>query len=371
LVNNTALRSPFAENLLEEWRLGLDRMRGHPPPRGFTERDWHQWKVDALELFAVHGPNAVALGWRTEELFGLHCDHPAPCVDASGLTRFIHGGSVIEITSQLARIRRRSGAVLTYRRTKPRLGAVPAWELRRENNMAFETTMELDTGAPELGPFLTWHVQENGVLQPGSFSIRENGIRTPLDLTEGFCFDRATSSIGWMLTSGQAGVPPQKRWSLSRAKLEPCPGDGWKKAFSVQIAYMQNGRVAGRAVWEQDSVAAFQSYVDIMALIRDTAKSELPRLPVLAFTGTRTVGKKSILVAQCRLIRYVGRPICLPIEDDQQGTNDENGASATAVTPKGNGSMNMAGKALTLPASGAPQGGGDLDDEIPFGPCVL
>jgi hypothetical protein len=38
---------------------------------------WQQWKQDAFELFATHGPRLVALGWRTEELFGLHHKHAA------------------------------------------------------------------------------------------------------------------------------------------------------------------------------------------------------------------------------------------------------------------------------------------------------
>lgn len=119
---------PFA--LLQEWRRGLDRMRGHPPPAGWSEHAWRQFKLDAFALLAAHGSHAAALDWRTEELFGLHCECAAARVAASGLARFIHGGSVIEITDQLARIRRQSGAVLTYRRTEPQPGAVPAWKLQ-------------------------------------------------------------------------------------------------------------------------------------------------------------------------------------------------------------------------------------------------
>ena len=118
--------------LLEEWRLGLDRMRGHPPPPNFSERVWHELKIDALALFATHASRLVVLGWRTEELFGLHRDHPSVCVAASGLARFIHTGAVIEITGQLASIRRLTGSVLTYRRTDPQPGAVPAWELHQQ-----------------------------------------------------------------------------------------------------------------------------------------------------------------------------------------------------------------------------------------------
>ena len=115
---------------LEEWHRGLDWMRDHSPPTGFRDRDWHQWKLDARTLLIEHGPQAAEMGWRTEELFGFHREYPAARVVASGLARFIHGGAVIEITDQFARIRRRSGAVLTYRRIAPQPGTIPAWELQ-------------------------------------------------------------------------------------------------------------------------------------------------------------------------------------------------------------------------------------------------
>jgi hypothetical protein len=110
-----------AENtaLLDEWRRGLDRMRGHSAPAGWSELIWRQFKLDAFALLAEHGRPAAALGWRTEELFGLHREHAAVRVAASGLARFMHGGVVVEINQQLARIRHQSGSVLTYRRTEP------------------------------------------------------------------------------------------------------------------------------------------------------------------------------------------------------------------------------------------------------------
>jgi hypothetical protein len=94
-------KKPTAD-LLQEWRRGLDRMRGHPPPAGWAERSWRQFKLDAFALLAEHGSHAAALDWRTEELFGVHREHATARVAASGLARFIHGGSV-EITHELAR----------------------------------------------------------------------------------------------------------------------------------------------------------------------------------------------------------------------------------------------------------------------------
>jgi hypothetical protein len=104
-------------------------MRGHPAPAGFAERNWHQLKLDALALLRDHGDRLAALGWTTLDLFGLHRTLPAVRVDASGLVRFIHGGTITGITATTAGIRRPTGAVLTYRRTAPHPDTVPAWEL--------------------------------------------------------------------------------------------------------------------------------------------------------------------------------------------------------------------------------------------------
>jgi hypothetical protein len=114
---------------LGAWATGIDRMRGHPPPLGFTTHNWHQFKLDALALLRNHGNRLATLGWTTLDLFGLHKTVPAVRVDASGLVRFIHGSTITEVTAHTAIIRRPTGSVLTYRRTDPQPDTVPAWEL--------------------------------------------------------------------------------------------------------------------------------------------------------------------------------------------------------------------------------------------------
>ena len=51
------------------------------------------------------------------DLFGVHPAAPASRFDAMGLFLLIGGGEVIALTASSATIRRRSGAVLTYRRS--------------------------------------------------------------------------------------------------------------------------------------------------------------------------------------------------------------------------------------------------------------
>jgi hypothetical protein len=133
LVNNTALSGLSAEcraALLAEWTAGLEQMRGHPPPLGFSEADWHQFKRDGLALLAEHGPRLARLGWTTLDLFGLHDTRPGVRVSHSGLARFLHGDAIAELTERHARIRRRTtGSVLTFYRSPAQPGAVPAWDL--------------------------------------------------------------------------------------------------------------------------------------------------------------------------------------------------------------------------------------------------
>jgi hypothetical protein len=217
--------------LLDEWRAGLERLRGHPPPPGLTETAWHQLKVDAIDLLATHGAHAAALGWRSDEMFGLHRKSPAVRVAASGLARFLRGGSIIEFTAQHARIQHLSGAVLTYRRTEPQSGAVPAWELYKEI-MPVEYSMDFDAGHRDSGPWLTWHAAStrDGVHAQGTWSVHDRSGRIAVDLSSrGFVFDWPAARTGWMQPGGAPGVAPQKRWNATRAKFERQPDEEWTR----------------------------------------------------------------------------------------------------------------------------------------------
>jgi hypothetical protein len=174
------------------------------------------------------------------------------------------------------------------------------------------------------------------------------------------------------------------------------PGDDWKKAFRVQIAYLSSGQPA-RAVWEQAQTAAWQCYISTMTLLKETAPANLPNLPLVAFTGHRAVrlGAGTTLIPEFKLLRYVPRPACLPEQDDappppqlsvaawsEQPQQQSDGAAwglamAPAAPPAprtaGNGDAGVPVQTTTaLPATAPPTGGGTIiDDAIPFGACVL
>jgi hypothetical protein len=358
--------------LLNEWVAGLERLRGHPPRAGFKEAEWHQLKLDALALLGCHGPRLAALGWRTDELFGLDRDHACARVAASGLARFIHGGRVIAIDAEGASIRRLTGAVLRFTRTIRQPGVVPAWELHKENCTVVDYSIDLDAGQGDSGPWLAWHAAptRDGAHQAGTWSARDAAGRTTVNLTPGLVIDWPASKTGWIQAGGVPGVAPQKRWNASRAKFEKQPGDDWKRAMRAPVAYVLNGTPAF-AVWEQNSAAAWMGFVDLMSLLKETAPRELPKLPLVTFTGHRQVklGNGVTLVPQFKLSRFVDRPTCLPDEDTLvHSSGDAWGSSAQRIASRGSGSaMQMASNATPLPTSEPAEAGGQLvDDEIPF-----
>lgn len=214
-----------------------------------------------------------------------------------------------------------------------------------------EYTMDLDGdpgpggytegGGGDRGPYLRWHAQDSAVVTAGSWSLRDLAGTTAIALTEAV-FDWPNSRTGWMLT--QPGQTPIRRWNASRAKFEPRPDktNPWRRAVWVEVAYDTDAR----CLWEQNGESAWLSFCALMALIRDTAVKELPKLPLLAHT-THTempMSRGSALVAQWERLRYVPRPLCLP----------------ETAQPRSNGSGTAA------KATGGAGRSDDLHDEIPF-----
>jgi hypothetical protein len=332
-----------------------------------------------LALLAEHGSHAAALGWRTEELFGLHRNHAVARVSASGLARFIHGGSVIELNEQLARIRRQSGAVLTYRRTEPQPGAVPAWELHHREGDDMDYSMDFDAGAQDLGPWLTWHaaLTRDGAHAAGTWSVKDSAGRASVNLMAGFVFDWPGTKTGWVQAGGVPGVAPRKQWNASRGRFERQPGDDWKRAMRAPVAYLLNGTPT-LAIWEQNSAAAWIGFCDLMVLLRAGAPGELPKLPLVSFTGHRSVklGNGITLVPMFKVLRYVPRPVCLPDEDAAvQSPADAWGASPSSARTAGTAVSSASGgngsaEPVQTPCGAPAAAGGDteplIDDELPW-----
>jgi hypothetical protein len=128
--------------------LAADGARGLPPNR------WPQIQRDARQLVEhrwVHA--ALDLGWSTADLFG--CDQRAPWyrLDRSVLVLLMGGHEIIELTSDVATIKTRTGSVLRHRRRPPPKPPVALlWEVLTSRAHPTGWPSAEATGPPIRGP---------------------------------------------------------------------------------------------------------------------------------------------------------------------------------------------------------------------------
>jgi hypothetical protein len=79
------------------------RLQAQPPAEVPRDR-WHQFINDAGLFLDYWGRQAEALGWQSEELFGLDSDAPMIRYDRMGLIWMLKGESVIAFTTTTARL---------------------------------------------------------------------------------------------------------------------------------------------------------------------------------------------------------------------------------------------------------------------------
>jgi hypothetical protein len=100
-----------------EWHAILAELSERNCPDWMTLSRWAEMLSDVDAFLDRWGNVSRRLGWSALDLFGVHPAAPASRFDAMGLFLLIGGGEVIALTASSATIRRRSGAVLTYRRS--------------------------------------------------------------------------------------------------------------------------------------------------------------------------------------------------------------------------------------------------------------
>ena len=99
-------------------------------PEHVPEERWRDAVADARRFLAEWGEQAVALGWTTDDLFGLAPipDRPKPSFerlsryDLTGLVSLLRGRRVIALTEITAVIETASGTLAYRRHNKPALG---------------------------------------------------------------------------------------------------------------------------------------------------------------------------------------------------------------------------------------------------------
>jgi len=115
--------------MLGEWLDRFSSIDAHEPPRGFPAKDWHALHRDGTEFLRTWGRKAVALGWSTLDVFGVHRIAPSANYAAMGLVLLLRGAHVVALTADSAMIQNSTGSRLTFRRQAPHDAAVPVWEL--------------------------------------------------------------------------------------------------------------------------------------------------------------------------------------------------------------------------------------------------
>ena len=112
-----------------EWAEGFARLCSMPRPASVHRERWLCCLDDAGRFIDQWAHQAAALGWRTEDVFGVHPTRPEPRVDCAGLVWLLDGGTVAAISEDRAEIRLRSGARQTYYRRKHPTEAIAVWHL--------------------------------------------------------------------------------------------------------------------------------------------------------------------------------------------------------------------------------------------------
>lgn len=116
------------DSSINQMRTGVMQLRPEDPPMDFDSKMWRAVVRSARQLQNVWALQGFALGWSLEELFGAHPTHPCARVDAAGLVRFFHRGTLIALDENIATLRTTNDSVLRFRRN-PRPEAVPIWNL--------------------------------------------------------------------------------------------------------------------------------------------------------------------------------------------------------------------------------------------------
>jgi hypothetical protein len=116
----------------QRYRKAFGALQLRPPSFIPLER-WRRCVRDGSRFLAKWGERAEALGWTSEDLFGLHTPpaNPHPSYrrlsryDATGLVWLLEGRPVVALTEATAAIEGPTGSIAVYRRfNKPALGSL-------------------------------------------------------------------------------------------------------------------------------------------------------------------------------------------------------------------------------------------------------
>lgn len=159
------------------------------------------------------------------------------------------------------------------------------------------------------GPWLAWSARgtQDGSIPPKSFMLRDENGKTKFDgFDRGVVLDIEKMKTGWQKSDGVVGVAPEWQWNASIARMEPQPGDDYKKGFSIRCAIGQ-GKTAS---WEQAGAAVWGAFT---ALVPALQQQPAGKLPLVRLTGTKLQHFKrgSTVEPIFEVVKWVDRPDCL------------------------------------------------------------
>lgn len=169
---------------------------------------------------------------------------------------------------------------------------------------AFDTG---STGAD--GPFINWSARgtQDRAIDPESFYLRDGDQKMPLEaFATGVVIDIYALKTGWQRSDGIVGQAPEWRWNASPARMEPQPGDDWKKGFEARCA-IGGGKAA---TWQQAGAAVWGAMAHLAGQFQGGPEG---KLPVVKMTGTKPVQFKrgSTVEPILQVVQWVDRPDCL------------------------------------------------------------
>ena len=131
-------RAAMNEEAPRDWANGYARLCTLPRHPDYTETRW-QGLIDDAGLFLDQWATQVdRLGWKTQEVFGVHHAKPSTRIDLQGLVPCIRGRKVVAVTADSATIETITGArQRIFRRADTNSpGRVAVWEIDHKDENA-------------------------------------------------------------------------------------------------------------------------------------------------------------------------------------------------------------------------------------------
>lgn len=166
--------------------------------------------------------------------------------------------------------------------------------------------MDLGPQGGEHDGFVSWTSQgsDDGVIPRRSFSVNIEKQRfnfTPA-FANGVVLDTRKLKVGW--EKNTKDMPKPHRVLVPAGSPFPaCPGDDYKKAFSVPVS-ANDGKVF---LWEQGGVTAFSALEHLVPQLAAQEGSNPGKVPVVRIVGTieMTINGKALGAAKLEVVAWV------------------------------------------------------------------